>query len=170
VARLFVAVRPPPEVLAGIADLPMPVEPGVRWVPAAQWHVTVRFLGEADLDEVVAALDAAAPALLDRPPVTAAVGPAVARLGRQVICLPVAGLDGLAAAVAEATAELGEPVDPRPFRGHLTLARLRGRGACRLAGHPFSARFVAAELELVRSVLGRSGAEHRVVRALSLAR
>jgi 2'-5' RNA ligase len=168
-ARLFVAVRPPASVLTRIADLPRPPETGVRWVPAEQWHVTVRFLGEADLDAVAGALERAAPELRSWPPVEALVGPRVSRLGRQVICLPVSGLEDLAEVVARATADLGEPPDPRPFRGHVTLARLRHRGSCRLAGHPLSERFAVTELELVSSVLGRDGARHEVVQAYPLA-
>jgi 2'-5' RNA ligase len=87
----------------------------------------------------------------------------VSRLGRSVICLPATGLDGLAEAVVEATAAVGEPPDPRPFTGHLTLARLRGRGACRLAGHRFGARVVASEATLVESRPGRGGSDYVVV-------
>ena len=167
-ARLFVAVRPPSSVLARVAELPRPDETGVRWVPAAQWHVTLRFLGDVDVDAAIDALEAASPALSRLPAVQAVVGPSVSRLGRQVICLPVAVLEAPAAIVGEATAALGRPVDPRPFRGHLTLARLRHRGACRLAGHPLRATFTATEIELVSSVVGRAGARHEVVRAFPL--
>ena len=164
--RLFVAVCPPADVLAGIGALDRREEPGVRWVPPGQWHVTVRFLGEAPLDDAVAALDGARPALLTVGAVDAVVGPQVARLGRHVLCLPVAGLDGVAAAVAQATAAVGQPPDPRPFRGHLTLARLQQRAACGLAGQRFHARFPVSEVVLVRSVLGRDGARHEPVHAV----
>jgi 2'-5' RNA ligase len=167
--RLFVAVRPPPLVLSRIAELPRPPEPGVRWVPAEQWHVTVRFLGDADLDAAIGALEGAVPELRSRTFPEAVIGPRLSRLGRQVICLPVSGLDELAGAVARATSEVGEPPDPRPFRGHVTVARLRHRGSCRLAGHPLSARFAVTEIELVRSVLGPDGARHEVVQAYPLA-
>lgn len=162
-ARLFVAVRPPPEVLDVVATLPRPDEAGARWVPPAQWHITLRFFGDADPDEaadvlrrVPGALGAAADGI------EAVLGPAVSRLGRSVVCIPVAGLDGLAAAVRDATATIGEPVDPRPFAGHLTLARLRGRGSCGLAGTRVSARFAVREVELVASTLGSAGAVHEV--------
>jgi 2'-5' RNA ligase len=158
---LFVAVRPPADVLRALHRLPRPDQPGVRWVPPDQWHVTLRFVGDAD----VGALDRA---LADRfgAPVaapTCVLGPKVSRLGRSVVCVPAAGLDELAAAVREATASLGEPPDPRPFAGHLTLARLRNRAACGLAGAAFSARFAVAEVELVSSRLGAQGARHEVV-------
>jgi 2'-5' RNA ligase len=151
-ARLFVAVIPPPEVLDRIAALPRPDEPGVRWTRRHQWHVTLRFLGDAPVDEVIERL-----AGLDHPAVTAELGPAVSRLGRGVVCVPVGGLESLAAAVAERTADVGDPPDPRPFAGHVTLARLRRRGACGLAGTPFRARFDVDRIELVNSQLGPGG-------------
>ena len=164
-SRLFVAVRPPAAVLDAIDALPRPDqqdEPGVRWVPRDQWHVTMRFFGEADEGEAVAALDG----LVDRWPrssIEATLGPQVSRLGRNVICLPASGLETLAALVGEATASVGPPPDPRPFRGHLTLGRLRHRGACRLTGQPMVARFPVSELELVRSRLRAEGARHEVI-------
>jgi 2'-5' RNA ligase len=163
VPRLFVAVEPPPEVLDRIAALPRPDEPGVRWTRPEHWHVTLRFLGEAPLDAAVDAL-----ARLDAPAAVAEVGPVVSRLGRNVVCLPVRGLDALAAAVAEATGRVGEPPDPRPFTGHLTLARLRHRGACGLAGTPFAATFPVTEVRLVRSELTADGPVHTVEATRSL--
>lgn len=163
-ARLFVAVRPPGPVVDQLLRLDRADQPGVRWVPPSQWHVTLRFLGEAELEDAISAverLDVARAGIDD--PVVAAVGPRVSRLGRSVRCLPVAGLDPLAAVVRAATAGIGDPPDPRPFAGHLTLARLRDRAACGLAGERLSARFEVHEVELVRSVLGSSGATHEVV-------
>jgi 2'-5' RNA ligase len=170
VTRLFVAVRPPPVVLAQLADLPRREEPGVRWVPPGQWHITLRFLGDAEVDAVVRALEGAVPALRALPPPCASLGPRGSRLGRQVICVPVGGLEALAGSVVGATTALGTAVDPRPFSGHLTLARLGRRGACRLAGHPIRAGFAVAELELVSSVLDRDGARHDVVRTFPFGR
>jgi 2'-5' RNA ligase len=166
VARLFVAVRPPPVVLDQLDALPRPAGPGVRWVPPAQWHVTVRFLGEADEEPVAAALERASLVLTGRSAPVATLGPRVSRLGRQVICVPVGGLSALAEVVNGATTGLGAAADPGPFRGHLTLGRLKHRGACGLAGHPVEARFAVTELELVRSVLGHDGARHEVVRTV----
>ncbi|MDH3724282.1 MAG: RNA 2',3'-cyclic phosphodiesterase, partial [Thermoleophilia bacterium] len=45
----------------------------------------------------------------------------------------------------------GQPLDPRPFTGHITLARMRRRGACRLIGHRVSRSFDVAEIVLVDS-------------------
>lgn len=158
-SRLFVAVTPPDEVLDAIAGLPRPDEPGVRWTTRPSWHVTLRFLGnDVDEDEALAAVDA-----LVAPPAVAELGPAVSRLGRNVVCLPVAGLDALAATVREATADVGDPPEARRFAGHLTLARLKHRAACGVAGTAFQARFDVQAVELVRSILGQSGPTYEVL-------
>ena len=157
--RLFLAVWPPADVVDQIAALPRPDEPGVRWTRRDQWHITLRFLGNAEADDVITAV---APRTgVD--PVEVALGPAVSRLGRSVICLPAAGLDALAAGLTEQTAEVGEPPDPRPFSGHLTLARLRHRGVCGLAGERFSVDFVADEVTLVSSTTRSEGPEYEIL-------
>jgi RNA 2',3'-cyclic 3'-phosphodiesterase len=155
VARLFVSVRLPIDVQERLEELPRPDEPGVRWVPAHQWHITLRFLGDAAATTVAERLDSAR-----LPSATARLGPVVSRLGRDVVVLPVEGLGELAAVVAAATADLGTPPDPRPFRGHLTLARLRHRAACGIAGARFHAEFAVPEVELVSSTLHPTGATH----------
>lgn len=173
-ARLFVAVRPPEDVLARLRRVPRPESPEVRWTPEDQWHVTLRFLGQARPGPVADALaGVAAPARAAR------LGPAVERLGRGVLMVPVAGLDDLATEVVHRTAELGDPPDDRPFRGHLTLGRLRARGGGRgrgraggggrprpprgVVGAEVAATWWVGELELVRSDRGPDGARHTVV-------
>jgi 2'-5' RNA ligase len=157
-ARLFVAVWPPAAVLDELERLPRPDEAGVRWTARPTWHVTLRFLGDAGVAEAAGAL-----AGLAADASVATLGPAVSRLGRDVICLPCTGLDALAGAATAATASVGVPPDPRPFNGHLTLARLRRRGACRLAGTPFSASFAVDEVHLVRSTLTPHGPRYETL-------
>jgi RNA 2',3'-cyclic 3'-phosphodiesterase len=156
--RLFVAAYPPEAVLDLLETLPRPVDPAVRWTTRDQWHVTLRFLGGADPDEAAAAL-----AAVEAPGAEAVLGPRTARLGRFVVVVPVAGLDRLAAAVVGATAAIGEPADPRPFTGHLTVGRLRDRPACGVAGARVEARFPVGEIHLVRSVLRPDGARHAII-------
>jgi RNA 2',3'-cyclic 3'-phosphodiesterase len=164
--RLFVAAWPPPEVVEVIErQVPRPPRPGVRWVPPENWHVTLRFLGRADPEEAASALGS-----LVAEPAMAEVGPAVAALGRSVVCLPVAGLDALAAAVRTATAGVGEPADPRPFTGHLTLARGRGGRGLPSLGVPAEASFAVGEVLLVRSETRPDGAVYHPVGRWSLGR
>jgi len=156
--RLFVAVWPPPAVVDGLEALTAADAPGVRPVAADARHVTLRFLGTADPDAVTARLDDA-----DLPAATAVFGPAVTLLGREAVVVPVAGLDGLAAAVTVATATVGRPPDRRPFRGHATVARLRRGATCPYVGAPFAASFEVGEVVLARSTLGPAGARYEVM-------
>jgi len=156
--RLFIAAWPPAPIIEELAALPRPDEPGVRWTTRDRWHVTLRFLGPVELADAQEGLARIAAA-----PAEARVGPRVARLGRQVIVAPISGLDELADATVLATAGLGQPPDPRPFAGHITLARLGHRGACRLTGHALSGAWPVTEITLVTSDLGRSGARYRTV-------
>ena len=159
--RLFVAAFPPDEVVEAISSLPRPVEPGVRWVPPERWHATLRFLGDADPQEVAARL-----ARVDLPAATASVGPSVSRLGPDVVVVPVAGLDDLAGVIERVSADLGGPPDPRPFTGHLTLARLRRRAACGVAGMPIRGSFPIVEVCLVDSRTEADGLRYDVVERL----
>lgn len=65
------------------------------------------------------------------------------------------------------TADLGDPPDRR-FAGHVTLGRLRRRGACGVTGSPYRATFPLEEVALVESTLGDGGARHRVLARLPL--
>src|SRR5690606_41239744 len=99
----------------------------------------------------------------------AGVGRRVGVLGRGGVMLPVAGLDGLAAAVVAATAGSGEPVGDRPFRGHLTLARVRRGGSARgLLGEELDRTFAVREVALVRSHLGAGPARYEVLHVRGL--
>ena len=120
--------------------------------------MTLRFLGTANIDDAVAAL-----ATIDAPPAVAELGPVVSRLGRDAVVVPVRGLDELAAQVVVATAHVGEPPDPRSFTGHLTLARLRTRAACGIAGAPLRASFPVREVALVRSETLADGARYTTI-------
>jgi 2'-5' RNA ligase len=172
--RLFVAVWPPADVAAQVAGLRRPDVAGLRWTSPDQWHVTLRFLGsvpDGDVAAVVGALDAA----LSGPEVTgsepaagstvAVAGPAVGRFGDRVLHIPVTGLDVLAELVVAATGRYGEAPDDRPFHGHLTLARARGRSLDlrALTGAPFDARWAVREVTLVRSTTAPTGARYEVL-------
>lgn len=167
--RLFVALRPPVSAVALLDALPRPVVPRVRWTTAEQWHVTLRFLGECSAEEATAALAATAwPAVPE-----AVLRADVRAFGREVLHVPVDGVDGLAAAVVRATAAIGKPPPERPFTGHLTLARASRGGDVRpvvRAGLALSgeARWRADEVVLMASELLRSGARYSVVERFSV--
>ena len=143
---MFIAVWPPDAIVEVLHALPRPQHPDVRWTLPDQWHVTLRFLGEVDEVPVL-------PAAL--PPAEAVLGPATRRINRQVLMVPVAGLDELAGTVGG-----GER-----FTGHLTLARARGRAAVpsALARVPLEGRWRVDEVTVVRSHLGRGPARYEIL-------
>jgi 2'-5' RNA ligase len=143
--RGFVAVVPPDDVLDAIEARVAPVraaEDGLRWSRREQWHLTLRFLGPVpDVDGLVGALHDA----LARVPridalVLAGAGafPNARRASVVWFGARDAGEDGgedgealrrLAAAVESASVAAGFAPEPRPFRPHLTVARVaRPRG------------------------------------------
>jgi len=151
VSRLFVAVWPSAGVSERLAALPRHDEPGVRWTAGAKLHVTVRFLGDADLAESAARLAAA-----ELPAVTARYGPRVERLGPRLLVVPVTGLEPLADAVRTATAGLGRD-DQRPFRGHVTIARTQAHAPSAALGVAIEGEQLVTEVTLVASEQNRSG-------------
>lgn len=160
--RLFVAAWPPADVVSSLAALPRPEIKGLRWTRPDQWHVTLRFLGDVDdVDGVVAALRRASIGRTE-----AVMGPTVGRFGHRILHVPVDGLGDAAAAVGRATAGLGEPPEDRPFRGHVTLARVADRARVdlrQLAGTPLAGAWPVDELTLVASRLSAGGARYEVV-------
>jgi|TARA_R110002110_G_scaffold248855_1_gene465022 2'-5' RNA ligase len=158
-SRLFLAVWPTANVVEMLTELPRKDQQGVRFVAPENWHATLRFLGEADIDDVCEAMNRA-----ELPAAVARVGPAIDMLGTHSAMAPVSGIDPLSAAVVEATAGLGS-LDPRPtFTGHITIARVK-RGAIvrKVVGMLCQAEFDVDEVALVESRLHPDGARYATV-------
>lgn len=167
VERMYLAVRPPPEVIDIVSDLPTKPLRGVRYTRRDQWHITLRFLGDVERNDALGAL-----AQLQAPTATATLGPSVQLLGTRVVIVPADGLDDVAAAVTETFAGIGEP-NERDFAGHLTLARLKGSPLRDLSlvsvlDAPISATFFVDTVELWKSELSNEGATHTLVASQEL--
>jgi RNA 2',3'-cyclic 3'-phosphodiesterase len=165
--RLFVGITPTAEALAHASGALPELAPDLRWVPRERWHVTLAFLGEVDPDRV--------PALAVRLDAVAAehaplAGLRLAHAGtfRGVLWLGIepserhSAADRLARAVQREMRAGGIPVERRPWRAHLTIARWRPSAACdavahrmvdSLAGYAGPA-FDVREIRLVRSITG----------------
>ena len=168
--RLFVALRPPRPARESIAVLDLPPASGFRRVPEERLHVTLAFLGRCGVDPVTAALAGAR-----LPSCTATLGPSVQRLGPKVVMVPVQGLEPLAEAVRHALEPFTEKPFERPFLGHLTLGRIRGRAdedhvrdLTAVLGQRVSASWRPTRLELVASVTDPGGALHEVLHRFPL--
>jgi len=144
--RLFVACELPDEVREALASVQDGLRrldpPALRWVRPEGIHLTLKFLGafaRRRVDELVEALDhVVEPFALTVTPATLGGFPSAslragggARL--RVLWLglegDVEGLAGLARRVDEALVPLGFPAERRPFRAHLTLARVQERAS-----------------------------------------
>ena len=176
--RLFVAVFPPEDVLAGlrrrITATLAAAGRTVRLTPVDRWHLTLAFLGEVDEDrraEVERALgDVPPPAA---PELRISGGGSFGRARSAVLWAGVDGdLDGLAAlhdALRRALVAGGLPHDERPFTPHLTVAYANSpevRAALRDYAGP---TWRAHEFVLVRS-LHREGGGYQRLRAWPLGR
>lgn len=167
--RLFVAVRPPPEALAHLDAAVAPQRddwPALGWVPAERWHLTLAFLGDVDPDRVDPLAQRLARTAARHPALTlsfAGAGTFPRRHAHaRVVWTGVFGdrreLGLLAAGVVAAASRERIAVDDRPYRPHLTLARVRtpvdvGPLVDALAEYT-GPQWRAARLELVESFLG----------------
>ncbi len=173
--RLFIAVAVPPAALEACRAVLDPVREGLlganaHWVRTENLHLTVRFLGDTDSEQVpdvaLAVVEAAA-----------AVTPFHLELGGagafpdgrhpRTLWLGVTqgndGLEALDAALAAPLTRLGWRADPRERRPHLTVARTDAtRGpvshalgeALAAAAEGWSTAFDVTAMTLYRSHLG----------------
>lgn len=163
-ARLFIAVWPPTEVVAELTFLHRDDRRGVRFIRPEHLHITLRFFGDADPGEVADAFSGSTFV-----PARAQLGPAVDIIAGRVLVVPVAGLDALAEVVTELSRHIGEPPRDR-FVGHLTLARLKPHAPVpRALGALVSAEFDVDEIALVQSRPDPQGARYETIETWSLA-
>lgn len=129
--RLFVAVIPPrPVVLelrAALTTLPHG-DPQLRWSRPETWHVTLAFLGEVPEDGLADLKDRLGRAAARNTPMELALAGG-GHFGGRTLWTGVQGerdrLGRLAESVNSVARRCHIKVDERPFRPHLTLARVR---------------------------------------------
>jgi 2'-5' RNA ligase len=145
--RLFVAIRPPADVVEVLGAVRREPVAGVTWSVPEQWVVKLRPLGHVPEHLVEPLVTALTDELDGVPPAQCALGPATRRLGGQWLGAPVSGLDDLAALVFDATVGIVPVTHPQPFQADIVLAR--GRVPAALAGEPVAAEWTAREVALM---------------------
>lgn len=184
--RTFIAVKLPEIVLAAIDSVQERLAAhgfNVRWVTTGNIHLTLKFLGEVDEDEVediAAALTEAVNGFAPLRLAAAGVGvfPSVKRA--RVIWVGLSGqlpeLAALQRSIEDRLATIGYPPEKRPFSGHLTLGRVKGLiAASRLTTAMGAFRdFTSETFEVDRVVLFKSdlrptGAMYTELRQVTLA-
>jgi 2'-5' RNA ligase len=182
--RAFVAVVPPGDVLRAVERVVAPVRPvaspRLNWTRAAQWHLTLQFLGRVlddDLDDLVDSLRAV---LRRERPVTLALGGAGAFPSAARASVVWIGLDEgeqelahLSVAVARATEPFGYATDHHDFTPHLTVARsARARPLASLVASlgdgPVGPRWDATDVVLMESDTRAGGAVYTEVERFRL--
>ena len=156
----------------------------VRWVDPAGMHLTLQFLGEVSdalLAEVRSAVATAATSVSPLELACRGLGAFPGLTRPRVVWAGIHGAVGdlsrLAAACQHACEPLGFVPEERPFRGHVTLGRVRSpRGFAPLArviesvvDDDFGA-WTAAEVVLYRSQLRRTGAVYEALDRVPLGR
>ena len=173
--RLFVAIDLPPDIKLSLARLCTDL-PRVRWVAADNFHLTLRFIGEAD--DATAAVIAAALRQIEAPRFWLALA-GVGQFGGHTLWVGVAPDPALAQLQSDIENRLQGIVpaaDARPYRPHVKLAHSRRRRSFRsfLDEHAgFGAGpFEVTEFSLIESHLSESGPiyEHRADYALLASR
>ncbi|HKK08374.1 MAG TPA: RNA 2',3'-cyclic phosphodiesterase [Gemmatimonadota bacterium] len=177
--RLFVAINLPEAVrrliydgTARLRETEMPA----RWVAPERIHLTLKFLGDVRderREDAVAALREAASGYAPFDLALEGVGAFPSLRRPRVVWLGIAAtlpLRALKHDVEHAYAQLGFERESRAFHPHLTLGRARDRAEAgefraleRLAGQiRVQGGFRVEGVELMRSRLGRGGAEYSV--------
>jgi RNA 2',3'-cyclic 3'-phosphodiesterase len=136
--RLFVALDLPASLRQRLSTLTGGL-PGARWVPAENYHVTLRFIGETpswkaeEIDHALAALRA--PGF----PLTLAGLGTFERGGRSAALWVgverTPALDHLRAKVETALQRIGLEPERRRFAPHVTLARVEAVPEAKLVAH-----------------------------------
>ena len=169
--RLFVAIRPPDEIIDLLVDA-MDDSPALRWVSDDNLHLTLRFIGEVErplAEDIAQALGNIRAPGFDLS--ITGVGQFSRRNGGAVWAAvqPRDPVASLAAKVDRACQTAGLDPERRAFHPHITLARF-GR-ASKAEVQPYlsrnatlaSAPFEVTSFTLLESQLSRHGAHYDAV-------
>ncbi|HUZ86444.1 MAG TPA: RNA 2',3'-cyclic phosphodiesterase [Candidatus Baltobacterales bacterium] len=177
--RAFFGLPVPPtrrEPLSRYLEACASIAPNFRWVPPANLHLTVRFIGAVERDLVDGIAESLAAQGL--PGFELELGDiGTFRRGRLVRVVWMGLRSGalqaseLAERLEAACGRAGLAPESRPFQPHLTLARARDRDGGLLPVLPEAPHIEswhAQELVLYQSRLGRAGALYEPLRVLRL--
>ncbi len=171
--RVFAALPLPRPAVEELSAVVLPIRkehPHLKWVSPSAYHLTLHFFGEVEGEALVSLRKTFSDPRLQRPPITAKLGP----LGQfppggnpRVVWIGLREDGGNLQTYWElfqsVIAPLGWEPERRGFTPHVTLARSSGSAVrpgwdsgARLPDRPFS----IGECVLFQSSLGRGGAEY----------
>lgn len=180
--RLFVAVTVPDELLARLDDVTVDLRTklrNARWVPPANQHLTLKFLGWVPGDRAAEVEKTCRMVASSHQPSELSL----TRLGAfpsegrvRVLWMGVDDPKGLLGAIANdldaAFEPLGFPSEGRSYTPHLTLARFKMpvplKGGFPTVEAPADGTFDVSDLKLFRSHLSPKGARYEVIATFPL--
>jgi RNA 2',3'-cyclic 3'-phosphodiesterase len=183
--RLFLAINSPAEIRRAVWDAAAPLRvaaPALSWVAEPRIHLTLKFIGEQP-DEVLAPLIVGVKRIAAShiAPLVRVEGigafpnfrrPRVVWIG----VTPEPRLELLHHDLEVACAARGFELDGRPFRPHMTLARVPDRAPAEqlrglrsaAAKVRFTDEFTVTSVDVMRSDLGSGGAVYTMLASASL--
>jgi 2'-5' RNA ligase len=185
--RLFLAINPPQHVRTAIWNATTPVRdawPEVSWIAEPRLHLTLKFLGEQPDAAVAPLADAMRMIARSHAAPVVRVGsvgafpnfrrPHVVWIGVD----PDPRLELLHHDIEVGCDALGYEIDGRPFRPHLTIARVKTPGdaeklrALRAAARKvrFSDEFMVESIDVMESALGPAGPAYTTLATAPLGR
>ena len=183
--RAFIAIELPQEIIAFIHKIQEGLRSygfKARWVRPENIHLTLKFLGDINSEDIKKAGDAIISAAGENASMSLGakgigVFPGVKR--PRVIWTGIAGqtkeLADLQKTLDGKLETIGFPKEKRPYKGHLTIARIKGKvDAKRLIdamtefGRLESKTFMAEEVVLFKSKLKPSGAVYTKLMSAAL--
>jgi RNA 2',3'-cyclic 3'-phosphodiesterase len=126
--RLFTGIEIPAEKRAELARLRMPLPGGGRWAEPENFHLTLRFCGDIEKAQADELIDRLAGISMDAFEIRlSSIGSFGGRDPHAIWAgvEPSAELDALARANEKTARAVGLPPEPRAFKPHVTLARLK---------------------------------------------
>lgn len=171
--RLFIAIDPPDELRQEIKSICRGLQPGARWTPSEQLHLTLRFIGEVD-DHLSLLIKRCLTDLPFMPFFLQISGIGHFPSGRQpkILWTGVAknpDLMRLQSLIEGCLVQLGLASENRRFRPHLTIARLTPQISPEILASYLArnsrasfAPFRVDSFHLYSSLLTKDGALHRL--------
>jgi 2'-5' RNA ligase len=183
--RTFIAFKLPENIILSIRKIQEDIKSyafKVRWVNPEKIHLTLKFLGNINHTDIEKISKTIINTVNGYAPVSLAVKgagvfPGIKR--PRVIWVGLTGeiekLTGIQNDIEENLEELGFPREKRPFRGHLTLGRIKGKinpkkllDAMKKFEKFESELFIADKIYLFKSDLKSTGSVYTELKSISL--
>jgi 2'-5' RNA ligase len=183
--RTFIAFKLPKNITSSISEIQNRFKSyafNARWVNPENIHLTVKFLGKTNYTDIEKVSEIIINAVNSYTPVSLAVKgagvfPGIKR--PRVIWVGLTGeiekLTGIQNDIEENLEKLGFPREKRPFRGHLTLGRIKGKidpkkllDVMKKFEKFESELFIADKIFLFKSDLKSTGSIYTELKSISL--